>query len=94
MPGGLYQRNRIRKHNGALVRLCYYDQGTTELLIVSGNNEFKKVLSSEVLPYSPLIELFDITGDQNRELFVFYPCTDFWDATCYRLEIYDISDFY
>ena len=93
MSGVQYQRNRIRKQEGTLIKLTYYDCGTLQLTLVDEESTAVCVLSSDLLPYSPAMGLYDITGDQKTELFVFYPCVDHWESSCYRLEIYDISDY-
>jgi len=85
---------QIKKINeNILVKLSYEDTGITELIINKKGREFKQILSKNIFPSSPIINMYDINGDSNKDLFIFYPCNDYWDSKCYRVVVYDISSF-
>jgi hypothetical protein len=90
----IYDNAQTKAHVGSVhFSIDYSSKGITTLLIKSPKTNYKKVISRDLTPSFPRIVMMDITGDNVSELFILFPCSDYWDSRCFRLKIYDVHDF-
>lgn len=76
--------------NGIELKVTY--ENSRSFVNIKDGNSIKKVdITIDNASSEPFIELYDITGDNNKELFIITPVSNYWGAKEINISAYEVK---
>ena len=85
-----YPYNQAERVGNTLFHLKYGKSGI-DLEITKNKTTTIQHITDELFPSNPGLNFYNIQGDNRKELFLFYPCSDYWDSQCLRISIWNVT---